>query len=297
MMIGSRAGVPPRNRPTARPETNPGATPGPTVGSAGPARGLAMGGRRRGVQLVLGLLAFTLSMAMMLHAGRGGTPWDVLHQGVVRTTGWSFGVTVAVSSVLVLCAWAPLRQRPGIGTLANVVVIALTIEPCLALVAAVVPDPGPVAAVVLACGGIVLNGVATAAYVGVHLGPGPRDGLLTGIVARSGWSVRLVKTGIEVTVVVLGWALGGTLGWATVAYALGVGVVVQTTTRWRWLVPAGLTVSPPTRFAVPPAVPRPAVPHAVVPHADGPDAALRRRAARIERALAVVRAEHGESPR
>jgi len=212
----------------------------PVAPSAGKAAA-SWGPVRRGAQLVLGLLGYTWSMAMLLHAGQGGTPWDVLHQGVVRATGLGFGTVVAVTSVLVLLAWVPLRQRPGIGTVANVVVISLAVGPCLAAMAWLVPDPGPVAGVALALGGIVLNGVATAAYIGVRLAPGPRDGLMTGLVQRTGWSVRLVKTGIEVSVVLVGVLLGGTFGWATVAYAFGVGPVVQATVRWRWLVPVGLT--------------------------------------------------------
>nr|WP_167405708.1 hypothetical protein [Sphaerisporangium cinnabarinum] len=193
---------------------------------------------RRTVQLLLGLLGYALSMALLIHAGQGGMPWDVLHQGVVRRTGLPFGVVVGSLSVLALLAWIPLRQRPGIGTVANVVVITLTIDPAIALVTRLVPDPGVAASVALAVGGIVLNGLATAAYLGVRLGPGPRDGLMTGLVARTGWSVRLVRTLLEVVVVTLGWALGGTLGWATVAYALAVGPIVQLTARW--FAPRGL---------------------------------------------------------
>lgn len=217
-------------------------------------------------------------MAMLLHAGQGGMPWDVLHQGLVRSTGLGFGTVVALTSVLVLLAWVPLRQRPGIGTVANVVVISLAIGPGLAATAWLVPDPGPVARVALALGGIVLNGMATAAYIGVRLGPGPRDGLMTGLVQRTGWSVRLVRTAIEVVVVLLGVLLGGTFGWATVAYALGVGPVVQATVRWRWLVPAGLTgtVPPAARTA------RPAP----------TDADVARRGREISRALDVVAREH-----
>ena len=200
---------------------------------------------RRVTQLLLGLLAYALSMAMLLHAGQGGMPWDVLHQGVVRRTGLPFGVVVGSLSVLALLAWIPLRQRLGVGTVANVVVITLTIDPAIALVERAVPDPGVAASVALALGGIVLNGVATAAYLGVRLGPGPRDGLMTGLVARTGWSVRLVRTLIEVVVVAVGWALGGTLGWATVAYALGVGPVVQLTARW--FAPRGLVAAPSAR--------------------------------------------------
>lgn len=197
---------------------------------------------RRTVQLLLGLLAFALSMAMLLHAGQGGMPWDVLHQGIVRRTGLPFGVVVVSLSALALLAWIPLRQRPGWGTLANVVVIGVTIDPALALVERAVPTPGVAASVALAVGGIALNGLATSAYLGVRLGPGPRDGLMTGLVARTGGSLRLVRTVIEVVVVAAGWALGGTLGWATLAYALGVGPVVQATARW--FAPRGLVDVP-----------------------------------------------------
>ncbi|MFP3712543.1 YczE/YyaS/YitT family protein [Puerhibacterium sp. TATVAM-FAB25] len=209
---------------------------------------------RRSLQLVLGLLAFALSMAMLLHAGFGGMPWDVLHQGVVRRTGLPFGAVVVASSLLVLLAWIPLRQRPGVGTVANVVVIGVSVDPFLALLEATLPDPGTAARVALALGGVLVNGAATAAYIGARFGPGPRDGLMTGLVGRTGWSVRWVKTLIEVSVVALGWALGGTFGWATVVYALGVGPVVQVAARW--LAPAGIADA--TRRAVP-AAPAPAV--------------------------------------
>ena len=202
---------------------------------------LALGPVRRGVQLLLGLLGYTWSMAMLLHASMGAMPWDVLSQGLVRTTGLSFGAVTGIVSVAVLAMWIPLRQRPGIGTVANAVVISVAIGPSLTAVALLAPDPGTATRIALAVGGIAVNGVSTAAYIGVRLGPGPRDGLMTGLVARTGWSVRLVKTGIEVTVVLVGVLLGGTFGWATIAYALGVGPVVQATVRWRWLVPAGLT--------------------------------------------------------
>jgi len=248
---------------------------------------------RRAAQLVLGLAAYAWSMAMLLHAGQGAMPWDVLHQGIVRTTGWSFGVVVALTSVVVLAAWVPLRQRPGVGTVANVVIISVCVGPSLVAVRALVPDPGTGAAVLLAAGGIVLNGAATAAYVGVRLGPGPRDGLLTGIVERSGASVRLVKTGIEGSVVLLGWLLGGTVGWATVAYALLVGVVVQAVARQRWLVPTGLVAAPARRPHRPrrshrprrPAAGRTRTNDAVPPSREQVQEARRRRARQIARAL------------
>jgi len=204
-----------------------------------------MSSTRRAVQLLLGLLAYSLSMALLIHAGQGGMPWDVLHQGIVRRTGLPFGVVVGAMSGLALLAWIPLRQRPGIGTVANVVVITVTIDPALALVERLVPDPALAAGIALAVAGIVLNGLATSAYLGVRLGPGPRDGLMTGLVGRTGWPVRVVRTLIEVVVVAAGWALGGTLGWATLAYALGVGPIVQATARW--FAPRGLTAGSPVR--------------------------------------------------
>lgn len=193
---------------------------------------------RRAVQLVLGLLAYAASMALLLHSAQGAMPWDVLHQGLARRTGLPLGVVVVALSLLALLAWVPLRQRPGVGTLANVVVIGVAIDPALAAAEALWPDPALPARVALAVAGVLLNGVATAAYIGVRLGPGPRDGLMTGLVARTGWSVRVVRTGLEVAVVAVGFALGGTLGWATLLYAVGVGPVVQLAARR--LAPTGL---------------------------------------------------------
>ncbi|BDZ43306.1 membrane protein [Paraoerskovia sediminicola] len=187
---------------------------------------------RRAAQLLVGLLAFSASMALLIHAGQGAMPWDVLHQGLVLRTGLPLGLVVVLASLVVLALWIPLREHPGIGTLANVVVIGVSVDPMLALLDRIDPDPGVVAGVLMACTGIVLNGLATAAYIGVHLGPGPRDGLMTGLTRRTGWPVRRVKTAIEVTVVAIGWALGGPLGWATVAFALGVGPVVQLSAPW-----------------------------------------------------------------
>jgi uncharacterized membrane protein YczE len=125
---------------------------------------------------------------------------------------------------LVLLAWIPLRQRPGVGTVSNVVVIGIAVDAGLAVLPPIGALPGRIA---LAAAGILLNALATAAYIGVHLGPGPRDGLMTGLVRRTGGSVRIVRTAIEVAVVALGWALGGTLGPATVAYALAIGPLVH----------------------------------------------------------------------
>lgn len=182
---------------------------------------------RRYSQLFVGLVLYAVSIAMLVASGLGNMPWDVLSQGLSRHLGWSFGtVTVVVSAVVLLC-WVPLRQRPGFGTVANVLVIGVLVDPFLALLGRL-PDPLPLpAAVGLVVGGIVLNGLASGLYIGARLGPGPRDGLMTGLVARTGWSVRLVRSGIEVLVVTAGWLLGGTVGPATLAYALAIGPLVH----------------------------------------------------------------------
>lgn len=179
---------------------------------------------RRLVQLYAGLVLYAVSMALLLRSTLGNMPWDVLHQGLARQLGWSLGVVTMVVGALVLLAWVPLRERPGLGTVSNVVVIGLALDAALA----VLPEPSSLPLRVGLVGlGIALNAVATAAYIGVHLGPGPRDGLMTGLVRRSGRSVRLVRTSIEVAVVTLGWLLGGTLGVATVLYALAIGPLVH----------------------------------------------------------------------
>ncbi len=187
-------------------------------------RHLRIPSTRRLVQLYAGLVLYGLSMALLVRSGLGVMPWDVLHQGLSRQLGWSLGtVTIAVGA-LVLLAWIPLRERPGLGTVSNVVVIGVALDAALA----VLPEPGSLAVrTALVPAGILLNAVATAAYIGVRLGPGPRDGLMTGLVRRTGRSVRLVRTSIEVVVVAAGWLLGGTLGVATVLYALAIGPLVQ----------------------------------------------------------------------
>ncbi|MFG2106779.1 membrane protein YczE [Micromonospora chersina] len=180
---------------------------------------------RRLVQLYAGLALYGISMALMIRSGLGLDPWDVFHQGLARQTHLSFGtVTIAVGA-LVLLLWIPLRQRPGLGTISNVVVIGLVVDATLALLP---PGDGlPVSATLLVAG-IVANGAATGLYLGAGLGPGPRDGLMTGFTARRPrYSLRLVRTVIEVTVLSLGWLLGGTVGLGTVAYALAIGPLAQ----------------------------------------------------------------------
>ncbi|RCW46949.1 putative membrane protein YczE [Halopolyspora algeriensis] len=176
------------------------------------------------VQLLGGLVLFGTSMALMVRAGLGLSPWDVLHEGLATHLGWSFGSVTVLTGGLVLLAWLPLRQRPGIGTVANVVVIAISVDTALALL----PPPDPLAArIALLITGIALNALATAVYVGARLGPGPRDGLMTGLHERTGASIRLVRTGIEISVLAAGWSLGGTVGIGTVLFAVAIGPLTQ----------------------------------------------------------------------
>jgi uncharacterized membrane protein YczE len=198
----------------------------------------APGGRwpRRLLQLYVGLAVYGLSIALLARADLGLMPWSVLDQGISRTTGLSLGVCSIVVGVVVLLTWVPLRQRPGLGTVSNVLVIGVALDASLALLPAVSSWP---ARGLLVVAGTALNALATAAYIGVRLGPGPRDGLMTGLVGRTGRSVRRVRTGIEVVVVLVGVALGGTLGPATVLYAVSIGPLVQLLLPPLSVVPAG----------------------------------------------------------
>jgi uncharacterized membrane protein YczE len=177
---------------------------------------------RRLVQLYAGLALFGVSLALMLRAQLGLGPWDVLHQGISRHTGLSIGIVVNLTAVAVLLLWIPLRQRPGFGTLSNVVVVGFVTDGTLALLPA--PHGLPLRITLLVVG-ILANAVATGLYVGAGLGPGPRDGLMTGLAAR-GHSIRLMRTLIEVAVLAVGWLLGGSVGVGTVAYALAIGPLV-----------------------------------------------------------------------
>jgi uncharacterized membrane protein YczE len=180
---------------------------------------------RRWLQLFGGLLVYGFSAALLIEAALGIDPWDVLHQGISRNTGISIGTVTIGVGVLVLLGWIPLKQRPGLGTVANAIVIGLAMDLSLNLL----PTPDVTAARVVFLGlGIVFNGIATGLYIGAGMGPGPRDGLMTGIAAR-GHSIRVVRTGLEVTVLALGWALGGNVGIGTVAYALLIGPIAHVT--------------------------------------------------------------------
>jgi len=189
--------------------------------------------------LLIGLTGYGFSMALMVRAGLGLDPWDVFHQGLAGRTGMTIGIASAVVGVAVLLAWIPLRNRPGVGTVANVIVIAITVDAGMALLPT--PESLPVR-VAMMLGAVVLNGLSTVLYIGAGMGPGPRDGLMTGLVARTGLSVRLVRTSIEATVLAVGWLLGGTVGVGTVVYALGIGPLVQLFVRLtpkRWLAVSG----------------------------------------------------------
>jgi uncharacterized membrane protein YczE len=187
------------------------------------------------VNLYSGLVLFGVTIAMMVRARLGLSAWDVFHQGLAGQTGLPFGWIVNGTGAIVLLLWIPLRQRPGFGTISNVIIVGLAADAALAAL----PHPKPVAlrAAFLAAG-IGGNAVATGLYIGARLGPGPRDGLMTGL-AGKGLSIRLARTSIEVAVLVIGWLLGGTVGVGTLLYAVTIGPLAH------YLIPR-LTV-PPTR--------------------------------------------------
>lgn len=182
----------------------------------------AMRGRRV-AQLLVGLVLYGASDSLLVLAHLGIDPWDVFQQGLALHTGLTIGTWAILVGGAVLFLWIPLRQRPGLGTLLNVLVIGNVMNLILAHVA---PPTGLVARIVVLFLGVALNGVATGCYIGAGLGPGPRDGLMVGLAAR-GLSLRLVRTTVEVTVLVAGWVLGGNVGWGTLLYALSIGPLAQ----------------------------------------------------------------------
>lgn len=181
---------------------------------------------RRGIQLAVGLVAYGVAIGIMLRAGIGVPPWDVLNQGLAKVTGIPFGLVVVLVGAVVLLLWIPIRQKPGVGTVANILVIGPAAELGIWLV--------PQQTVwwmqgLVFLGGLALLALATGLYVGARLGPGPRDGLMTGIHGRFGWPIWAVRTGIEVTVLLIGWLLGGQVGIGTLAFALLIGPMVNVT--------------------------------------------------------------------
>lgn len=170
-------------------------------------------------QLYAGLLLYGISSSLLVLANLGLDPWDVLHQGLSRTFGLAIGTWTILVGACVLLLWIPLRQRPGIGTISNVILVGAVMNVVLGHVGAPHALGWRIACLVA---GVFCCGVATGAYIGAGLGPGPRDGVMTGLAAR-GHSIRIVRTGIELTVLVVGWLLGGTVGVGTVVYALSIG--------------------------------------------------------------------------
>src|SRR5690349_24182781 len=195
--------------------------------------------RLRLVQLYAGLVLYGISSSLLVLAGLGLDPWDVFHQGLSRTFGLAIGTWAILVGAAVLLLWIPLRQRPGIGTVSNVILVGLTMNVVLGHVHA--PHATAVRIACLVCG-VFLNGVATGMYIGAGLGPGPRDGLMTGLAAR-GHSIRVVRWGVELTVLATGWLLGGTVGIGTVVYALAIGPLAHV------FIPL-LTISAPSDSAV-----------------------------------------------
>ena len=179
---------------------------------------------RRLIQLYVGLALYGASSALLVEAGLGLEPWNVLHQGLAELTGLTIGVVSIVVGAAVLLLWIPLRQRPGLGTVSNVFVVGIAMDGTLALV----PDVHSLAVrIPLLLAGILLNGVATGLYISARFGPGPRDGLMTGLHRRTGRSVRLMRTAIELAVVATCFILGGTVGIGTVLYAVSIGPLAQ----------------------------------------------------------------------
>ena len=183
---------------------------------------------RRTTLLLLGLALYGLSLSLLVRADLGLAPGDVFHQGVAEVTGLSLGAVIVATSFVVLVLWIPLRERPGIGTIANAVLVGVGVD----LFSAVLPDvDGTVLRWLLLPAGVVLNGVATGLYIGAGMGSGPRDGLMTGI-ARRGHPIRAVRTSLELAVLIAGIALGGSFGVGTIAYALGIGPLAHIFLPW-----------------------------------------------------------------
>ena len=184
---------------------------------------------RRFIQLVAGLSLFGLGAALMVQAHLGLDPWNVFHQGLADLTGLSLGLLSILSGVVVMLLWIPLRQKPGLGTIMNILVIGLTLDLFLWLIPDFESLPVRAAALVT---GLVLAGIGSAAYIGAGMGTGPRDGLMIGMNRRFGWSIRGARMLVEVVVLAAGWMMGGVVGVGTVAFALSIGPLVQFFLPW-----------------------------------------------------------------
>jgi uncharacterized membrane protein YczE len=199
--------------------------PAPSAHEPGPLDQLRTGRlTRRLLQLYAGLVLYGLTSASLIRAGLGNAPWDVLHQGIASHLGISIGTVTIAASVLVLLAWIPLREMPGLGTLSNAAIVGLAQNLGLALLSGSHSMAGRI---VLMVASVAANALATAMYLGARLGPGPRDGLMTGLHRRTGRPIWQVRTLIEVSVVALGFLLGGDLGIGTLLYAVAIGPLVQ----------------------------------------------------------------------
>ncbi len=197
---------------------------------------------RRLLQLYIGLVLYGVSTALFVHANLGADPWDVFHLGVAKQLGISFGTVIILTGAAVLLLWIPIRQMPGLGTVSNVIVLGLAADATLAVLP---PLESMVARSALLVGAIVLNAIATGMYIGAGFGPGPRDGLMTGLHARTGWSLRGIRTAIELSVLLIGWLLGGKFGVGTVTYALSIGPLIQLCLPWFSQPVSRNAVSPP----------------------------------------------------
>ncbi|HCI4287605.1 TPA: hypothetical protein NO539_000210 [Klebsiella pneumoniae] len=197
---------------------------------------------RRLLQLYIGLVLYCVSTALFVHANLGADPWDVFHLGVAKQLGISFGTVIILTGAAVLLLWIPIRQMPGLGTVSNVIVLGLAADATLAVLP---PLESMVARSALLVGAIVLNAIATGMYIGAGFGPGPRDGLMTGLHARTGWSLRGIRTAIELSVLLIGWLLGGKFGVGTVIYALSIGPLIQLCLPWFSQPVSRNAVSPP----------------------------------------------------
>jgi len=184
---------------------------------------------RRLLQLYVGLTLYGLSTAMFVRADLGADPWNVFHLGVAKLLAMDIGTVMILTGVVVLLFWIPLRQRPGLGTISNVIVIGLAADAALAFIPAI---DSLMARSLLLASAVIVNALATGMYIGAGFGAGPRDGLMTGINARTGWSVRSVRTAIEISVLLIGCVLGGTFGVGTVLYALSIGPLIQICLPW-----------------------------------------------------------------
>lgn len=200
---------------------------------------------RRLIQLFVGLTMYGVAMAMFVRAGLGLDPWDVFHYGISLLTGLDFGTAIILVSIPVLLLWIPLRQWPGLGTIANAIWIGIATNLALAVIPMVHGLPLQIAVFTV---GLVINGVGGALYLGAQLGPGPRDGLMTGLHERTGISLRVVRTALELTVLTTGWLMGGIVGVGTIAYAVAIGPLVQAFLP-RCVVVLDLPVSEPTDCA------------------------------------------------